>query len=350
MEPTALELPADDWLGWLDRRGTDQLQAARDRVAELVAAEPGSDTILPLWNDAAIALGNAGAIAGLLSSVHPDTAVIELAEAIEVEVEGYSTDLHLDTAVFAQPRLGAGRGLDEDARRMLDKALQAFRRSGVDRGDEVAGARPYDRGRADRRGQAFSRNIRDGRRRPVPASALTDCPMTTSRATPPMPTAWSRSDRVPGCATRSSPSVPTPSARRTVAEVFFNLAWPDNDAGARRPAAAAAREGHRCSAIRTGRDYDAEVKMIGSGDAIGDVHRHASPRPPGRPLSVRSAVLPARRRRRRRDGIDACQLAHYHELIKRGAVRGRRPAGAPLLGLRQGARWSARRHRPAVRR
>src|SRR6478609_6728658 len=98
MEPTALELPAEDWLGWLDRRGTDQLQAARDRVAQLVAAEPGSDTILPLWNDASIALRNAGAIAGLLSSVHPDAAVIERAEALEVEVEGYSTDLYLDTA------------------------------------------------------------------------------------------------------------------------------------------------------------------------------------------------------------------------------------------------------------
>ena len=48
MEPTALELPADDWLGWLDRRGTDQLQAARDRVAQLVAAEPGIVTLADL--------------------------------------------------------------------------------------------------------------------------------------------------------------------------------------------------------------------------------------------------------------------------------------------------------------
>ena len=177
MEPTALELPADDWLGWLDRRGTDQLQAARDRVAQLVAAEPGSDTILPLWNDASIALRNAGAIAGLLSSVHPDAAVIERAEALEVEVEGYSTDLYLDPAVFAALDSVPVDGLDEDARRLQDKVLQAFRRSGVDRGDEVRARVRTIEAALTERSQSFSRNIRDGRREArVPASALTGLP------------------------------------------------------------------------------------------------------------------------------------------------------------------------------
>ena len=160
MEPTALELPADDWLGWLDRRGTDQLQAARDRVAQLVAAEPGSDTILPLWNEASIALRNAGAIAGLLSSVHPDAAVIERAEALEVEVEGYSTDLYLDTAVFAALDSVPVDGLAEDARRLQDKVLQAFRRSGVDRGDEVRARVRTIEAALTERSQSFSQHSR----------------------------------------------------------------------------------------------------------------------------------------------------------------------------------------------
>ena len=247
MEPTALELPADDWLGWLDRRGTDQLQAARDRVAQLVAAEPGSDTILPLWNDASIALRNAGAIAGLLSSVHPDAAVIERAEALEVEVEGYSTDLYLDTAVFAALDSVPVDGLDEDARRLQDKVLRAFRRSGVDRGDEVrARVRTIEAALTERR-QSFSRNIRDGRRTTprTGVRARPDCPRTTSRATPPMPTAWSRSrtdypDMLPFLTFSSRPGRPARHGRASLLQPRLARQRP----GARRPARGCGTNGH----------------------------------------------------------------------------------------------------------
>ena len=83
MALTPLEFPADDWLTWLNERGAGQLQAARESIAELVRAEPGNLRIVQLWNDAAIALRNAGSVAGLLSSVHPEAAVMERADEIE---------------------------------------------------------------------------------------------------------------------------------------------------------------------------------------------------------------------------------------------------------------------------
>ena len=316
MEPTALELPADDWLGWLDRRGTDQLQAARDRVAQLVAAEPGSDTILPLWNDASIALRNAGAIAGLLSSVHPDAAVIERAEALEVEVEGYSTDLYLDTAVFAALDSVPVDGLDEDARRLQDKVLQAFRRSGVDRGDEVRARVRAIEAALTERSQSFSRNIRDGRREArVPASALTGLPDDYVTSHP------ADADGMVAISTDYPDVLPfltfssDPDARRTMAEVFFNLAWPDND-----PVLAdLLRLRHELATVLgypNWPQYDAEVKMIGSADAIGafiDTISAAAGPAAEREIGVLAARAAA-------DGetvIDVSNWRHYHELIKR---------------------------------
>ncbi len=316
MEPTALHLPADDWLAWLDHRGLGQLQVARDRIADLVAAEPGSAAILELWNDAAIALRNAGSVAGLLSSVHPDADVIERAEALEVEVESFSTDLYLNTDVFAALDSVPNESLDEEARRLQDRTLRSFRRSGVDRGDEVRDRVRTLEAALTERSQAFSRNIRDGRREArVPASALAGLPADYLEGHP---------ADVDGLVTISTdyPDVlpfltfcADPDARRTVAGVFFNLAWPDNDL----VLADLLRLRHHLATLLgypNWPQYDAEVKMIGSADAIG-----------GFIDTISTAAGPAAEReigvltdRAADDGesvIDVSNWRYYHELIKR---------------------------------
>lgn len=133
--------------------------------------------MLPLWNDATTALRNAGALANLLASVHPDEAVIERAEALEVAVRSYETDLYLDPDVYAALASVQPGELDDGAARLLTKVLQSFCRSGVDRDEQVRGRVRELEARLTELGQTFSRNIRDGRAiTRVPSSALAGLP------------------------------------------------------------------------------------------------------------------------------------------------------------------------------
>ena len=214
--------------------------------------------ILQVWNDAAFAIRNAAAACSLLSVVHPDPEVIGLAEQIELEVQAFRTDLFLDADVFAQLRSvdgqRIGQPLDAGAQRMLDEALRDFRRAGVDRDEETR-----DRVRAlDQRltdlGQAFDRNIRDGRRTTlVPAAALDGLPEDFVAGAPARTrTGWSR----------SPPSTPTcipfltfarDAAARRAGRA--QLLQPRLAGQRRRPRGAArdpAREGHPARLRRAG--------------------------------------------------------------------------------------------------
>ena len=102
LEPLSLPSSPEGWASWLDQRGRGSLQAAAGKVEELTATPAGDVAILERWNDIGIALANSFAITSLLSSVHPDAAVIEQAEGIEVEAHRYLSDLHLDRAVYDQ--------------------------------------------------------------------------------------------------------------------------------------------------------------------------------------------------------------------------------------------------------
>ena len=316
MVATLLELPASDWLGWLDDRGAGELDRARSSVAELLELPAGHAAILPTWNAAGVALRNAGSMANLLASVHPDEAVIERAEALEVAVRSFETDLYLDPAAYAALASVRPEGLDADATRLLAKALQSFRRSGVDR-DEQVRARVRDlEARLTDLGQTFSRNIRDGRATTrVPAGALTGLPADYVARHPAdadgMVTISTEYPDVHPFLTFAADA----EARRAVAHTFFNLAWPAND-----PVLAellALR--HELAGLlgyANWADYDAEVKMIGSGAAIGEFID-----------TVSAAALPSGRReievlraRAEQDGesvIDVSNWRHYTELIKR---------------------------------
>ena len=100
LEPLALPTTPADWSPWLEERARGSLRTAADEIAALKDATPGHAAILQLWNDASVALANAFAVTSLLSSVHPDPEVIELAESIEVEARRFSSDLYLDKTVF----------------------------------------------------------------------------------------------------------------------------------------------------------------------------------------------------------------------------------------------------------
>lgn len=265
-----LDLPTTPgaWSTWLEDRGRGSLRDAADEIAALKTATPGDTAILQLWNDACIALANAFAVTSLMSSVHPDADLVELAEAIEVEARRFSSDLHLDREVFEQ--LGSVRQdpLDPGARRMLADALRTFRRSGVELDDDARGRLRELNERETELGQSFSRNIRDGRREAlVPATALDGLPADFVEAHP-------ADDQGRVRITTEYPDVHPflthsrdADARRAVAMEYFNLAWPDNDA-VLRGLLELRDEKARLLGYASWPDFDAEVKMIGSGAEI----------------------------------------------------------------------------------
>lgn len=265
-----LDLPTTDegWTAWLEERGRGSLRTAADEVAALKTAPEGDTAILQLWNDAGIALANAFAVTSLMSSVHPDPALIELAETIEAEARRFNSDLFLDQAVFAQLTSIRQDPLDEGARRMLADALRTFRRSGVDLDEASRDRLRALNERETELGQAFSRNIRDGRREAlVPEAALDGLPEDFAEAHP-------ADDAGRVRITTEYPDVHPflthsrdAEARRAVATEFFNLAWPENDQ-VLGDLLRLRDEKARLLGYPNWPDFDAEIKMIGSGAEI----------------------------------------------------------------------------------
>jgi thimet oligopeptidase len=318
MSLQALSMPTapEDWRAWLDDRARGSVRTAADQIAALKTAPDGDTAILQLWNDAAISLANAAAVVSLLSSVHPEPAIVELAEEIEVEVNRFGSDLLLDRGVFDKLSSLRTDPLDDGARRVLADALRSFRRAGVDR-DEAT----RDRVRAlneqlTELSQSFSRNIRDGRRTArVPASALAGLPDDFVEAHPP------GEDGLVAITTEYPDMVPfmtysgDADARRAVAMEYFNLAWPENDSVLgdllRRR-----REKAQLVGYADWPDFDAEVKMIGSGAAIADFIERINTE--AHDAGLRDLAVLAERGAK--DGVDTIDVASWRycfEAVKR---------------------------------
>ncbi|GGF47778.1 Zn-dependent oligopeptidase [Marmoricola endophyticus] len=313
LEPLAL--PTDDWASWLADRAGGELRLAGTQVGAL--KEAADDAVaLEVWNDAMIALGNAFAVCSLLSSVHPDPSVVEQAERIEVEARAFSTDLFLDAEVFARLDAVDPSVLDEGGRRVLADALRDFRRSGVDRDDDVRErVRALDQRLTDLE-QAFSRHIRDGRRTTrVPADALDGLPddfvadhpvdadgqVTISTEYP---------DTHPFLAYCSDPE-----ARHAVAATYYDLAHPAND-----QVLLDLLDTRHEKATLLGYagfpDYDAETKMIGTGEAIAAfVDRIAA-----QSLDAGERDVAVLRERAAQDGVEQIDISnsrYYSETVRR---------------------------------
>ena len=316
LAPISLPTTPDGWADWLQERGRGSLRTAADQIAALKVASTGDTAILQLWNDASIALANAFAVTSLMSSVHPDPAVVELAEAIEVEARRFSSDLYLDRAVFDQLAGVRQEPLDEGARRMLGDALRSFRRSGVDLDEDT---RDRLRGLNEREtelGQAFARNIRDGRREAlVPASALEGLPPDFVEAHP-------ADDEGKVRITTEYPDVHPflthsrdPEARRAVAMEYFNLAWPDNDP-VLHDLLRLRDDKARLLGYPSWPDFDAEVKMIRSGAEIEKFIDRVSAE--AHEAGQRDlAVLEARGAREGIEQIDLSSWRYCFEAVKR---------------------------------
>ena len=316
-----LDLPAHDvdWGTWFTSRCEDQLARARDNVVRLKTAAPESGLeALALWNDVNLALGNAFAVSSLMSQVHPDESVRTRAEAGEQEAHRLLTEIGLDRELYDVLAAVDASLLDESAARVLELSLRDFRRAGVDQDEDV---RKRIRALAEREtelSQEFSKGIRDDVRsvvlRPerlagLPADYVEGHPADEDgkvRITTDYP------DYVPFMTFAQDRE-----ARGELLRAFLNRAWPRNDAILLE--LLRLRDEHaRLLGYSDWPSFDAEVKMIGKGDAIIefiDKITEASEESARRDYGVLLARL--QQDHAEATAVDSTDKAYYGEVIRK---------------------------------
>jgi thimet oligopeptidase len=263
-----LDLPESDWEAWLGRRCDEHRDRARALVEELKEGGRDARSTLELWNDVNIALGNAFAVASLLSNVHPEESVRSRGEQAEQDLQKLVTEISLDRDLFEVLDAVDETELDAGGRRVLALSLRDFRRAGVDQPDDV---RARVRELAEREtlvGQEFAKNIRDGVRTvKLDPEQLAGLPEDYLESHQP------GADGKVVVTTEYPDYVPFMTfgkdrdARRALLHEYLNRAWPANEALLKE----LFELRHEHATILGYADwpsYDAEVKMIGKGDAI----------------------------------------------------------------------------------
>ncbi|MDT4894651.1 MAG: thimet oligopeptidase [Pseudonocardiales bacterium] len=317
--PKPLTFPSSDWAAFVADRAGGALARSRELLDTVKDGTPRSPReVVELWNDADVALGNASGVAGVLAQMHPDEDVRTLAEEREQEVARFLTDRGLDRDLFEVVSALVVAELDADGARLVEKVLRDFRRGGVDRPEDVR-----DRLRAISEeltlvGQDFSRAIReDVRRVRLAPERLAGLPEDFVDAHP------VDDDGLVTLTTDYPDVIPFRTfaedgdARRELQRAFLNRAWPQNDAKLKQMLALRAEQAELLG-YSSWPDYDAEVKMIGTGDAIVEFIDRITA------LSEGAArrdfdVLLARRRDDDPDAttLDSSESMYYGELIRR---------------------------------
>ncbi|MEO8889524.1 MAG: M3 family metallopeptidase [Jatrophihabitantaceae bacterium] len=321
MTPEPLQLPAEEsaWPAFVADRADSNLARARELIDRLKDGSPrDASAVLELWNDCDIALQNAGAIVGVLAEVHPDEAVRTLAEERQQAVAKLATDRGLDRDLFEVLSGVDGAGLDAPAQRLLEHARRDFRRSGVDRSESVRARLREISERSTVVGQDFSRNIRDDVRRiTISPDQLVGLPQDFIDA------------HAPGDDGRVTITTDYPDyvpfrtfavdgdARRELAVEFLNRAWPQNDALLSELLALRAEQADLLG-YPNWPAYDAEIKMVKTGDAIAEFIEKISAL--AEPAARRDFDVLLKRRQQDEPGastLDSSSSAYYGELIRR---------------------------------
>ena len=262
-----LDLPETDWEAWVADRTESQLARATELV-EAAKQGPRDASALSTWNDINIALGNAFAVASLMSNVHPDEAVRNRAEAAEQAASRLLTEIGLDRDLFEVLDAVDPSELDDAGRRVLSLTLRDFRRAGVDQDDDVRDRLRKLNERETEVGQTFAKIIRDSVRTiRIEPERLDGLPADYIEAHPP------GEDGLVTITTEYPDYVPFMTfakdreARAALLHEFRNRAWPENDAVLAE--LLKLRDEHaKLLGYADWPSYDAEVKMIGKGDAI----------------------------------------------------------------------------------
>ncbi len=317
-----LTLPAADadaYRAWITDTSARALDAVRDGAAALKAA-PQASTLdaLHAWNDLSITLGTTAARASLFSEVHPDAAVREAAEESALAARTLASELGLDTELYAVFTALDPAGLDADASRLLERTLRSFRRAGVAADDAVRARIKAINDRLTVLSQTFARTIReDTRSIAVTPAQLDGLPQDWIDAHP------AGDDGLVTVTTDYPDAIPfrtfahDAEARRALMAASLTIGYPDNVPVLHEMFALRA-EFASLLGYPTWADYDAEVKMIGSGEAIAafvDQIADAADAPARRDVAVLLERL--HRDQPDADRIEASDVAYYTEVHRR---------------------------------
>jgi thimet oligopeptidase len=294
---------------------------AAEALLERVLAVPGERTLgntLVPYNHLSVHVRNAITRAGLYANVHPDEAMREAGETCEREAASFITDLGLNRALYeAFTKVDAAQ-LDADARRLVERTLRDFRRSGVDKDDAT---RARLKALADRQvelGQTFDRNIRqDVRSVKVDPAQLAGLPEDYVKAHPPGP------DGKVTITTDYPSYVPfrqyarDGAARLELYKVYMSRGWPANDE-VFKELLAVRKEQATLLGYASWADYVTEDKMIGSAANVQAFIDKISKAADGR-AKKDLQLLVARKRKDdpKARSLDQSESLYYEELVKK---------------------------------
>jgi thimet oligopeptidase len=311
-----LALPGGgDWLAWVGERCEGSLEEAK-REVDAVKTGPAGEA-LAAWNRAETAIANAEAVA-LWAEVHPDAAVRDRADELSQVVQKYVTELGQDLELYAVFAGLASDGLDADATRVLEHTLRDFRRAGVDR-DEATRDRLRELSEQGvKLSQDFGRNIRDDVRSiSIAPERLAGLPDDYRSAHEPgdhglVTITTDYPDLVPFMTFGADGD-----ARHELSLAANNVAWPANDE-VLQGIFAVRRETAELLGYDSWPDYDTEVKMIGSGQAVADFIDRISTAANDR-AATELAVLLERKRVDVPDAelVETYDSRYYSELVRR---------------------------------
>lgn len=117
--------------------------------------------VLELYNDLSFHISEIASCASLVAAVHPDASLRESGEQFEAEVNKLSTEISLSRVLFDVFSRIDVSVLDTESQRYVQKVLENFRRSGVDKDDVTRAKIQALSEELVLIGQNFSKNIRD---------------------------------------------------------------------------------------------------------------------------------------------------------------------------------------------
>jgi thimet oligopeptidase len=314
LAPLTLPPHHADWEAWFAGRCDGELQRATELVEVLKTAPPVTPSdVLAVWNEVNLALANAFAVSTLLAQVHPGEGVRTRAERGEQEAQRLLTAIGLDLLAAVD-----ATGLDEQAARVLELSLRDFRRAGVDQDEPVRERIREMSQRETELSQVFSKNIRDDvrsvvldrdRLRGLPADYV-ERHEPDERGRVAITTDYP--DYVPFMTFAEDRE-----ARAALLREFLNRAWPQND-GVLLDLLRLRGERARLLGYDDWPGYDAEIKMIGKGEAIPEFIDRISEAAEG-PARRDYQVLLDRLRLDRpgASAVDSTDKAFYGEVIRR---------------------------------
>lgn len=138
-------------------------QEAMERLIHVSGARTIENTLVP-YNEMMLHADNAAYVAGLMESVHPDSAFRSIAETVTQKAQKFLSDVSLNRSVYEAVRSVPLKGADPATKFLVERTVRDFRRAGVDKDDATRAKIAALRDQLVQIGQSFDKNIRNDSR------------------------------------------------------------------------------------------------------------------------------------------------------------------------------------------